>query len=304
MPVKSQKYKNNRVSTSKYNYLTFLPKSILIQFLRVYNFYFLAIVVFQGIPAISTSPVYLAALPFIFVIGISVLRELFEEIKRRRNDRLLNSSKAMVLRDSKFHETTWAQLVVGDIVFVEEKEVFPADLLLLQCSDSYGNAYIQTMTLDGEQALKPRQSFTEIIDNMRAQAVGLDGLKIHLQWENPNNNIYQFEGKLTMQSPQIEDLKVTYSQFLLRGAVLANTDWVIGMVVYAGHETKLMRNMGKVKYKQTHIEKTLNKIVIFLVIFQVILCITVAIQAAAFIQKNTLVESNGTNTKGFVYLYK
>ena len=181
MPVKSQKYKNNRVSTSKYNYLTFLPKSILIQFLRVYNFYFLAIVVFQGIPAISTSPVYLAALPFIFVIGISVLRELFEEIKRRRNDRLLNSSKAMVLRDSKFHETTWAQLVVGDIVFVEEKEVFPADLLLLQCSDSYGNAYIQTMTLDGEQALKPRQSFTEIIDNMRAQAVGLDGLKIHLQ---------------------------------------------------------------------------------------------------------------------------
>ena len=107
-----------------------------------------------------------------------------------------------------------------------------------------------------------------------------------------------------MQSPQIEDLKVTYSQFLLRGAVLANTDWIIGMVVYAGHDTKLMRNMGKVKYKQTHIEKTLNKIVIFLVIFQVILCITVAIQAAAFIQKNTLVESNGTNTKGFVYLYK
>lgn len=90
---------------------------------------------------------------------------------------------------------------------------------------------------------------------------------------------------------------------MLRGAVLANTDWVIGIVVYAGHDTKLMKNMGKVKYKQTHIEKTLNKIVIFLVMFQIALCITVAIQAAAFIQQNNVVEGSNS-TKGVVYLYK
>ena len=209
----------------------------------------------------------------------------------------------MVLRDSKFHETTWAQLKVGDIVFVEEDETFPADLLLLQCSNHFGNAYIQTTTLDGERALKSRQALTEILENMKDQKVGLGNLKMHLKWEKPNSSIYQFEGKLKMDSPKMNDIKMTYSQFLLRGAVLANTDWIIGMVVYAGHDTKLMKNMGKVKYKQTHIEKTLNKIVIFLVIFQIILCLTVAIQAAAYNRQNTIVDNNQT-LKGNVYLFR
>jgi phospholipid-transporting ATPase len=32
------------------------------------------------------------------------------------------------------------------------------------------------------------------------------------------------------------------NQMLLRGAQLRNTSWVYGIVVNAGHETKLMRN--------------------------------------------------------------
>ena len=66
-------------------------------------------------------------------------------------------------------------------------------------------------------------------------------------------------------------VKVTLDQFLLRGSVLSNTDWIIGMVVYAGLDTKLLRNMGKNKYKQTHIEKRLNKVVVFLILFQTLL---------------------------------
>jgi len=91
---------------------------------------------------------------------------------------------------------------------------------------------------------------------------------MHLRCENPNNKIYQFEGQLIIQKPDLPLMKVTLNQFLLRGAVLSNTDWIIGVVVYAGHDTKLLRNMGKGKYKQTHIEKLLNKVVIFLIIFQ------------------------------------
>lgn len=61
---KVPKYKSNKISTSKYNYINFLPKSILVQFMRLYNFYFLATVALQGVPAVSTSPIYLAAFPF------------------------------------------------------------------------------------------------------------------------------------------------------------------------------------------------------------------------------------------------
>lgn len=168
----------------------------------------------------------------------------------------------------KFHEAKWANVKVGDVVLVKEDETFPADLLLLQCSDHYGTAYIQTMTLDGERALKPRQAFTEILEKMKRQTVGLSQMKLHLRCEKPNNQIYQFEGQLAFENPRLPVLKTTLSQFMLRGSVLTNTDWAIGMVVYAGHESKLLLNMGGAKYKQTHIEKTLNKVVIFLIAFQ------------------------------------
>lgn len=102
------------------------------QFLRIYNFYFLTTIVLQAVPAVSTMPVYLAALPFIFVIGVSVLREFVEEIKRRKQDKAVNNSKTRVLRGNKFHETSWKDLQVGDLLLVHEDESFPADLLLLQ----------------------------------------------------------------------------------------------------------------------------------------------------------------------------
>jgi hypothetical protein len=111
------------------------------------------------------------------------------------------------------------------------------------------------MTLDGERALKPRQAFTQIIDGMKKKSVGLNKLRMQLKCENPNCAIYQFEGRLICENPKIDDMKTTLDQFMLRGAVLSNTDYIIGLVVYAGHDTKLLKNIGKNKYKQTHIEK-------------------------------------------------
>ncbi|CAI2358814.1 unnamed protein product [Moneuplotes crassus] len=302
--IKIPKYKNNKISTSKYNIVDFLPKAILIQFLRIYNFYFLCTIVLQGVPAVSTMPVYLAALPFIFVIGVSVFREFIEEIKRRKQDRAVNNSKARVLRGNKFHECKWRDLQVGDIIFVHEDETFPADLLLLACSDHYGTAYIQTMTLDGERALKPRQAYTEFLEKMKKRGVGLDKLMMHLKCENPNTKIYQFEGQLTCENPKIPLMKTTLDQFLLRGAVLSNTDWIIGMVVYAGHDTKLLKNLGKNKYKQTHIEKRLNKVVIFLILFQTALCLMISFLAANYNQRNGITTNSEDEAEGSIYLFK
>lgn len=90
---------------------------------------------------------------------------------------------------------------------------------------------------------------------------------------------------------------------MLRGAVLSNTDWIIGMVVYAGHDTKLMKNMGKSKYKQTHIEKTLNKVVIFLIAFQTVLCVFMAIMAADFNRRNKIEKNDQNIYEGAVYLF-
>lgn len=42
------KYKDNKVRTSKYTVLNFLPKNLILQFRAIANFYFLVLVILQG----------------------------------------------------------------------------------------------------------------------------------------------------------------------------------------------------------------------------------------------------------------
>jgi magnesium-transporting ATPase (P-type) len=49
---------------------------------------------------------------------------------------------------------------------------------------------------------------------------------------------------------------------LLRGAVLRNTPWCYGVVLFAGRDTKLMQNSGKTKFKRTSIDRLLNFIIL------------------------------------------
>ena len=51
-------------------------------------------------------------------------------------------------------------------------------------------------------------------------------------------------------------------QILLRGAVLKNTEWCYGVVIFAGKDTKLMQNSGKAKFKRTSIDRLLNFIIL------------------------------------------
>jgi phospholipid-transporting ATPase len=43
-------------------------------------------------------------------------------------------------------------------------------------------------------------------------------------------------------------------QLLLRGAYLRNTDWVLGVVIYTGQDTKIMRNAESPKIKVSYVE--------------------------------------------------
>lgn len=65
-----------------------------------------------------------------------------------------------------------------------------------------------------------------------------------LRSEQPNNSLYTFEATLNMQTGggSSKELPLGPDQVLLRGAQLRNTAWMYGLVVFTGHETKLMRN--------------------------------------------------------------
>ena len=51
---------------------------------------------------------------------------------------------------------------------------------------------------------------------------------------------------------------------ILRGATLRNTGWIFGLVIFTGHETKLMRNATATPIKRTAVERIINKQIIAL----------------------------------------
>ena len=92
-------FKDNKVDTTKYNCITFLPKSLLYQFMRLANVYFLICAIIQCIPAISPLGPATAIVPLVIVLSVSLIREGYEDCKRANLDKEQNSEPAEVYRN-------------------------------------------------------------------------------------------------------------------------------------------------------------------------------------------------------------
>ena len=260
----SNRYVDNHVSTTKYNVITFLPKFLFEQFSKYANLFFLFTAALQQIPNISPTNRYTTIGPLLVVLLVSAIKELVEDWKRRTQDKSLNNSKANVLRGSNFEETKWINVAVGDIVRVESEEPFPADIVLLATSEPEGLCYIETANLDGETNLKVKQAIPETAHLVSPSDLGR--LAGRLKSEQPNSSLYTYEATLTMQAGGGEkELPLAPDQLLLRGATLRNTPWVHGVVVFTGHETKLMRNATATPIKRTAVERMVNMQILMLV---------------------------------------
>lgn len=82
----------------------------------------------------------------------------------------------------------------------------------------------------------------------------LDG---EIMCEQPNNAIYKFEGNIRV-SQLDERIPLGPENILLRGCSLKNTEYVYGISVFTGHDTKVMRNSASAKYKFSSLEKKMN----------------------------------------------
>lgn len=60
--------------------------------------------------------------------------------------------------------------------------------------------------------------------------------------ELPNNNLNKFEGNIALRASEMKKIPLNVSNVVLRGCSLKNTEWARGVVVFTGHDTKLMMN--------------------------------------------------------------
>ena len=273
IPLDSE-FPTNKICTSKYTCLNFIPKSIFQQFKKLANIYFLLISILQSIPSISVSEgIPNLLLPLFIVTFFSAFKDLLEDIKRKQSDKDENNCKTFKRLNRDWVKSTWADICVGDIVKINQNEYFPADLILISSSDPKGICYIETKNLDGETNLKHKlaNKETQIFFEFEAR---LDEIHAKIKCPDANPLIFHFEGIFRMGKKCIP---LTYKQFLLRGSCLKNTEWVVGLVIYTGHETKIMLNSPKARQKSSKVEKQMNSEILNIFLLQVTLCIFAAI---------------------------
>ena len=285
-------YVDNTVRSSRYTSWNFFPRQLFAQFSKLANFYFLCVSVVQMIPTVSTTGRYTTLVPLLFFVGISMLKEGHDDLRRSRldkeeNDRTASVSRALrvaspakdTLPDTSelWAESRWRDLRVGDVLRIQRDETVPADIALLSVDGANGVAYIETMALDGETSPKCRRAPPPLARNC-SQGNRLCSIEAHFVVEDPNPDLYNFEGKVSIAD---EVVPLTNNEVIYRGSILRNTLQVFGIVIYTGKECKIWMNATKnPRTKAPTLQGVVNKVVMMMVCFVIALSIfsTVAYQ--------------------------
>ncbi|XP_072995802.1 phospholipid-transporting ATPase 1-like isoform X1 [Typha latifolia] len=262
-------FTGNEIRTSKYTVITFLPKNLFIQFHRLAYLYFLAIAALNQLPPLAVFGRTVSLFPLLFVLFVTAIKDGYEDWRRHRSDRKENNREALVMQSGEFRTKKWKSICAGEVVKIHSDEMIPCDIVLLGTSDTNGIAYIQTMNLDGESNLKTRYARQETT-SMACEEGTFSGL---IKCEQPNRNIYEFTATMEFNGQRIP---LGQSNIILRGCQLKNTDWVIGVVVYAGQETKAMMNSTASPSKRSKLESYMNRETLWLSVFLFVMCAVVA----------------------------
>ncbi|CAL4895276.1 unnamed protein product [Urochloa decumbens] len=250
---------SNSISTTKYNLLTFLPKSLFEQFRRVANVYFLATacLAYTDLAPFTSSS---AVAPLVLVLVATMVKEGVEDWRRNQQDTEVNNRVTRIFHDGAFIDAKWKDVRVGDVVKVHKDEFFPADLVLLASSYEDAICYVETMNLDGETNLKLKQSL-EATSGALPDDESFRDFGAVIRCEDPNAHLYSFVGNIEIQGQQHP---LSPQQLLLRDSKLRNTEFVYGAVVFTGHDTKVMQNAMKVPSKRSNIERKMDRIIYLL----------------------------------------
>jgi phospholipid-transporting ATPase len=151
-------------------------------------------------------------------------------------------------------------------------------VVIIKCkSEDEGFAYVETKSLDGESNLKVKKQhpdYSEHYKDADQDSRVYRNFSGIITLDAPNNDLYKSDFTFDYKHLKGNETKVvqgSIDNICLRGTVLRNSDYVVGCVLYTGHETKLQMNMQAAEYKESKMMKSTNKKIIIIFTFQ--LCI-------------------------------
>ncbi|CAE7888103.1 unnamed protein product [Symbiodinium sp. KB8] len=258
-------FPENGVKTQKYTPWNFLPKNIWEQLQKFGNCYFLVISVIMYLG--EKTPLFVGTIRAFSTLGLLVMMmavtaamALYDDLQRQRADYEINTSEAKKIRkgEAEAVPVQFQKIKVGDVLVVSKDEEFAADCVPIYCSGEDGNCYVSTANLDGETNLKLKTAKPETQAALHgASPIGqVAYLSISISAESPNGNIHDFNGNMTVQGKAVS---LGPQQLLMRGTVLRNTNFCLGVVIYTGPDTRMVRNSRPPPMKQSNLEVTTNQ---------------------------------------------
>eukprot|EP00928_Gymnodinium_smaydae_P030759 TRINITY_DN22780_c0_g3_i1.p1 TRINITY_DN22780_c0_g3~~TRINITY_DN22780_c0_g3_i1.p1 ORF type:complete len:1234 (-),score=247.61 TRINITY_DN22780_c0_g3_i1:375-4076(-) len=293
----------NLLCTTKFTPLTWLPKSLFHQFLRLANVYFAFIAIIVVIGSVggnnwSPKKVESKVGPFLMVLLLTACKDLFEDMRRRRDDKKENNRlvQRLNLQERRFEAVKWCDVLVGDLLYIADEEAFPADLIALSVAQDH-EMYISTVMLDGETNLKVK----EVPGVLAVMAEEAKEVKVPAEWQQqaefkaalasayrllecsngtmelavgvPTAVISEVSGKISGVGPEMKKGSVLEENFLPRGCVLRNTPYMLGVAAYVGEHTKTRMNATSAKLKFANMQHALNGSVRGLLLFVFGICL-------------------------------
>lgn len=86
-----RKYSGNKIRTTKYTFLSFIPKNLFEQLHRFANVYFLFLAALNFVPIVNAFQPEIAIIPIVLVMSVTAVKDLWEDQRRRKSDRQVNN---------------------------------------------------------------------------------------------------------------------------------------------------------------------------------------------------------------------
>lgn len=155
-----------------------------------------------------------------------------------------------------WQRTLWEDVRVGDFIKVRCDEPLPADILICATSQEDNEAFVETKNLDGETNLKSRRA-ADGLQYLRSAEACAKSTSFRIDCDAPDVNMFRANGAIATKNGEMYPISIQTT--LLRGTVLRNTQWVIGVVLYTGQDTKITLNSGDTPSKRSRVEIQMNK---------------------------------------------
>lgn len=155
----------------------------------------------------------------------------------------------------RWKDKAWEDVAVGDFIKIMNNESIPADILICSTSEEENVAFVETKNLDGETNLKSRNAVPAFTHLRTPEDCASTHNTFRVEADRPDTNMYKLNAAVKVEE---QAFPVDMQMVLLRGTVLRNTKWVIGLVLYTGEDSRIVMNSGGTPSKRSKVERQMN----------------------------------------------